>query len=114
MIAVAALVIVSSAAAAPPATVTVTIDKAAFREQSVSAHVGDTIEWINKDIFDHTATAKSGEFKVEVPAGKKARAVLRSAGTLDYYCEYHPNMTAKVVVTVREGSLLTPTRAGRQ
>jgi len=100
-IAVAALVIASSAVAAPPTTVTVSIDKVMFRELSVSAHVGDTIEWINKDVVDHTATAKGGAFKVEVPAGKKARVVLKKAGTFDYYCEYHPNMTAKVVVTAR-------------
>lgn len=100
-IAVAALVIASSAVAAQPATVTVTIDKVTFREPSVSAHVGDTIEWISKDVVDHTATAKVGEFKVEVPAGKKARVVLKKAGTFDYYREYHPDMTAKIVVTAR-------------
>ena len=81
-----------------PVTVTVTIDQVAFREKSVSAHVGDTIEWVNKDIFDHTATAKNGAFNVEVPAGKKARVVLKKAGEIDYFCEYHPNMTAKLVV----------------
>lgn len=82
----------------PPVTVTVTIDQVAFREKSVSARVGDTIEWVNKDIFDHTATAKNGAFNVDVPAGKKARVVLKKAGEIDYFCEYHPNMTAKVVV----------------
>lgn len=80
---------------------TVTIDQVAFREKSVSVRLGDTIEWINKDVVDHTATATRGEFKVAVPAGKKARVVLKNAGTFDYYCEYHPNMTAKVAVTVR-------------
>ena len=83
----------------PPVTVTVTIDQVAFREKSVSAHVGDTIEWVNKDIFDHTATAKNKAFSVDVPAGKKARVVLKKAGEIDYYCEYHPNMTARIVVT---------------
>ena len=82
-----------------PATVTVTIDQVAFREKAVKARVGDTIEWVNKDIFDHTATATHGEFNVEVPAGKKARVVLKKAGEFDYFCEYHPNMTAKIVVT---------------
>jgi plastocyanin len=82
----------------PPVTVTVTIDQVAFREKSVTARVGDPIEWVNKDIFDHTATAKNGAFNVDVPAGKKARVVLKNAGEIDYFCEYHPNMTAKVVV----------------
>ena len=82
----------------PPVTVTVTIDQVAFREKSVSAHVGDTIEWVNKDIFDHTATAKNRAFNVDIPAGKKARIVLKKTGEIDYFCEYHPNMTARVVV----------------
>ena len=99
LIAAAALVIGLSAVAAPPTTVTVVIDQVAFRETSVSAHVGDTIEWINKDVVDHTATAKSGAFNVVIPAGKKARVTLKQAGEVQYYCEYHPNMTAKVVVT---------------
>ena len=62
------------------------------------AHVGDVIEWTNKDIFDHTATAKNGEFDVVIPAGKKVRVVLKHAGTFDYYCRLHPNMTARVTV----------------
>ncbi len=83
----------------PPVTVTVTIDQVAFREKSVAAHVGDTIEWVNKDIFDHTATAKNEAFNVDVPAGKKARVIMKKAGEIDYFCEYHPNMTARIVVT---------------
>jgi plastocyanin len=82
-----------------PATIRVTIDQAAFRETTVSAHVGDTIDWSNKDIVDHTATAKNGAFNVEIPAGKKARVVLKQTGEVQYYCESHSNMTARVVVT---------------
>jgi plastocyanin len=92
------LLIFASNVLAPPVTVTVTIDQVAFREKSVTARVGDTIEWVNKDIFDHTATAKNGAFNVEVPAGKKARIVLKKAEAIDYFCELHPNMTAKIVV----------------
>lgn len=82
-----------------PVTVKVAIDQVAFKQGSVSAHVGDTIEWTNLDAFDHTATAKNGDFDVEIPAGKKARVVLKKAGEIDYYCQYHPNMIGKIVVT---------------
>jgi plastocyanin len=82
-----------------PATIRVTIDQVAFRETTVTARVGDTIEWTNKDVVDHTATATNGAFNVEIPAGKKARVVLKQTGEVQYYCQYHPNMTAKVVVT---------------
>lgn len=103
------------AVTAPPAVVSVTIDQVAFKESSASAHVGDTIEWTNRDAIDHTATAKKTPgvisakvdtemtpgvfFDLEIPAGKKARVVLKQAGTIEYYCRYHPNMTAKIVVT---------------
>jgi plastocyanin len=101
------LLIFASNLAASPVTVTVTIDQVAYREKSVTARVGDTIEWVNKDIFDHTATAKNGEFNVEVPAGKKARVVLKKAGEIGYFCEYHPNMTAKIVVEKAKESRTT-------
>ena len=35
-----------------------------------SAKVGDTIEWINKDVFAHTATARNGDLDVTMPPKK--------------------------------------------
>ncbi len=63
-----------------------------------SAKVGDTIEWINKDVFAHTATAKNGDFDVMLPPKKSATFVLKKAGTVDYYCRYHPNMKATLKI----------------
>ena len=63
--------------------------------------VGDTIEWINKDIFDHTATSKLGGWDVIVLAGKRARVVIKSPGAFDYFCRYHPNMVGKIVAARR-------------
>jgi len=90
---------ISVAAAPAPKVVQIVIDKATFGDAPSGVFVGDTIEWVNKDIVDHTATAKTGEFNVEIPAGKKARVVLKHTGEIQYSCEYHPNMTAKVIVT---------------
>lgn len=70
--------------------------RARHRADSVGARVGDTIEWVYKDIVYHTATAKNGAFNVDVPAGKKARVVLKKAGDIDYFCEYHPNMSTAI------------------
>jgi len=63
--------------------------------------VGDTIEWINKDPVDHTATDKAGAWEVVIPAGQRARILLRDVGTFEYYCRFHPNMTARFIVTGR-------------
>ena len=81
-----------------PKTVQIVIDKVAFADVKVPLRVGDTIEWINKDVVDHTATAKNKDWDVQVPVGKKARLVLKKAGTIEYFCRYHPNMIGRMVV----------------
>jgi plastocyanin len=59
-----------------------------------AAKVGDTIEWINKDILAHTATARNGDFDVALPPNQTVTFALKKAGTVEYYCRYHPNMKA--------------------
>ena len=76
------------------ATIQITIDNLVFAPAEVSARVGDTIEWINKDVFAHTATARNGDFDVTMPPKKTVTSVLKKAGTVEYYCRYHPNMKA--------------------
>jgi plastocyanin len=88
--------LLSSAIAVPAhaATIQITIDNLVFAPTEVSARVGDTIEWINKDVLAHTATARNGDFDVTTPPKKTVTSVLRKAGTVEYYCRYHPNMKA--------------------
>jgi len=40
-------------------------------------HVNDIVEWVNADIFQHTATAADGSFDVDLPAGAKGRTILK-------------------------------------
>jgi plastocyanin len=79
-------------------TVSIVIDGAVFAPDVVTAQVGDTVSWTNKDIVDHTATATHDEWQVLVKAGKSATLVLKKAGSFDYYCEFHPTMTGRLVV----------------
>jgi plastocyanin len=81
------------------ATVEVTIDKLAYLPAEVAAKVGDTVEWINKDPFAHTATAKNGEWDVMIGPKKIVRLVLKKAGVVDYYCKFHPNMKARIAIS---------------
>jgi plastocyanin len=81
------------------APIEITINGAAFAVGDVTAHVGDTVTWTNKDVVDHTATARNGDWRVVIEAGKAASVVMKKAGVVDYYCEYHPNMTGRVTVT---------------
>jgi plastocyanin len=64
----------------------------------VSAKVGDTIEWVNKDVLAHTATATGGDFDVMLPPKKTGTLLLKKAGSFDYYCRFHPNMKATLKI----------------
>jgi plastocyanin len=84
---------------APAATIQVTIDKLAFVPAEVTAKVGDTVEWVNKDILAHTATATNGDWNVAIAPKQTARLVVKKPVKVDYFCKYHPNMKGRVVVT---------------
>ena len=80
------------------ATVQITMENLEIAPAVVSAKVGDTVEWINKDFVVHTATARNGDFDVNLPPKKTGSVVVKKAGTVDYYCRYHPNMKATLNV----------------
>ena len=88
----------SVSATAPAKVYQIVIDKVAFEDAPTGIKVGDTIEWFNKDIVDHTSTAKNGAWDVTIPKQKKVRVVLTKAGIVDYYCRFHPNMTGQIVI----------------
>ena len=74
------------------------IEKLAFTPPEVSAHIGDTIQWVNADFVAHTATARNGAWDVMIPPNATKSIVLKADGTVDYYCKFHPNMTGQVMV----------------
>ena len=76
----------------------ITMENLVIAPAEVSAKVGDTIEWVNKDILAHTATARNGDWDVTMPPKKTVTLVLKKAGTVEYYCRYHPNMKATLTV----------------
>lgn len=78
-------------------TLRIMIDKMAFSPLEIEAKAGDTIEWINNDVFAHTATVKGG-FEVMLPPRKSGSVVVEKAGTVDYYCRFHPNMKGRIKV----------------
>jgi plastocyanin len=76
------------------ATMEIVMENLVISPAEASVKVGDTIEWINKDVFAHTATARNGDFDVTIPPNKTVTSILRKAGTVEYYCRFHPNMKA--------------------
>jgi len=94
-----AITAMAATASADAAVVHVAASGIAFLPATVTAHVGDVVEWTNQDFVAHTATARKGEWDVNLPVGKTGRATLKKAGTIEYYCRVHPNMTGKIEVT---------------
>lgn len=95
---VAALLLGAMAVQAHAATLQIVMENLVISPAEASAKVGDTIEWINKDIFAHTATARNGDFDVTIPPNRTVTSVLKKAGTVEYFCRFHPNM--KAVLTI--------------
>lgn len=81
------------------ATHTIIMDKVKFGAVPAGLRVGDTVVWDNRDLVPHTATARDGSFDVVIAPGHSAKTVLRKAGTIAFYCRYHPDMTGRLVVS---------------
>ena len=80
------------------ATITITMENMVISPAEATAKVGDTLELVNKDVLAHTATAKNGDFDVMMPPKQTETYVLKKAGTVDYYCRFHPNMKATIKI----------------
>src|SRR5262252_4368031 len=93
-----ALAFLAMAAPAGAATITIVMQNLVIAPAEVSAKVGDTIEWVNKDVVAHTATAPDGDFDVMLAPNKSGTFVVQKAGTFPYYCRFHPNMKATLTV----------------
>ncbi|NLF12044.1 MAG: cupredoxin family copper-binding protein [Anaerolineaceae bacterium] len=75
-----------------------------YDPQDLTVQVGDTVTWTNNDDVAHTVTAGTpdspmGEFDSgELQPGDTFSYTFDQAGTFDYFCTLHPDMTASVTV----------------
>jgi plastocyanin len=84
-------------AAAAPATHRIVIDKMKFGPVPANIHVGDTILWVNHDMFRHTATATDRSFDVDLPPSSSRPMIVGRAGTISFYCRFHPGMKGSIL-----------------
>jgi len=76
------------------------IEGFAFAPGTIEIKVGTTITWTNNDSAPHTVTANDRSFESgRLEQGQTFSFTFDTAGTFEYFCEYHPGMTATVVVT---------------
>src|SRR4051812_12515799 len=92
-----------NAAAADASTAPIAVDIAdfAFAPKAIKAKVGQTITFTNKDSAPHTATATEGA-KFDSGAldqGKSFSYTAKKAGTIQFVCSFHPNMTGTITVS---------------
>ena len=81
--------------APPPVTHTVTIESMRFSPAALTVRPGDTVVWVNKDLFPHTATSAAGGFDSrEIAAGQSWSFRPGKTGEFPYVCTFHPPMTA--------------------
>jgi plastocyanin len=73
----------------------------AFAPKQIKAKVGQTITFTNKDSAPHTATATDGaKFDSgQLDQGKSFSYTAKKAGTIQFVCSFHPNMTGTITVS---------------
>ena len=98
LVAVALVLLPTSVAPAAPGVHTVVIDKMKFGPVPAGVRSGDTIIWVNRDMFRHTATARDKSFNVDLPPKTSRKTVIKRSGTIVFYCVYHPGMKGMLTV----------------
>ena len=90
---------ISRPAQQKPDTIEVKIDNFSFGPGTLTAPVGTTVTWANRDDIPHTVVSTDGAFKSKVlDTDEKFSFTFSKAGTYPYFCSIHPKMTGKVVV----------------
>jgi hypothetical protein len=81
------------------ADASVTIAGFAFSPNTATISAGDSVTWTNTDDISHNATAVDNAWASgTIGAGASTSVTFDTAGTFDYRCTIHPDMTGTVVV----------------
>jgi plastocyanin len=87
-------------AAASAQSVAVEIKDFAFNPPEITVPVGGSVTWTNDDGTPHTATGLDREVLQSGPIapGESFTQTFDTAGTFDYFCEFHANMKGTIIV----------------
>ncbi len=78
---------------------TVTIEGNVFQPNDLTVARGDTVVWVNRDYYPHTATDTEGGFDSgTIPANGSWEFTVEASGELRYFCTLHPTMKATLRV----------------
>lgn len=72
-----------------------------FSPDKLRVRAGDRITWSNRDIAPHTATANDESWDTgEIKKGETKSMRVTSGMSGGYFCRFHPQMTAELVIIV--------------
>jgi plastocyanin len=83
----------------------------AFSPNPINVKVGGTVTWTNKDSQAHTVVSGTGStdpnkgkvfdsgLTTLIQPSKTFSHTFTTAGTIPYFCEIHPTMVGKIIVT---------------
>jgi plastocyanin len=81
-----------------PATHTIVMEGTSFKPARLTITLGDSVTWVNKDFFPHTATAADAFDSGIIAAGSSWTHTPRTRGAFDYVCTLHPTMRGALQV----------------
>jgi len=103
----------SSAAAQSQHPTEVIIKNFQYQPAQLNVKPGDTVEFKNEDIYDHTVTADDGSFDSGlIEGGHSWKLTVTKPGTIAYHCTPHPNMKAQLVTASGPGPQPAGSRKG--
>jgi plastocyanin len=81
-------------------TLAVEVKDFAFNPPEITVPVGGSVTWTNQDTAPHTATGLDREALQSgaIESGQSFTQAFETAGTIEYFCEFHPNMKGSIVV----------------
>jgi plastocyanin len=93
----------SATSAAPAAKAAVTIKGFAFSPATLEITKGTTVTFTNNDGTTHTVTSganrtKDGKFDKQLSGSTEDSITFDTAGTFEYFCNFHSSMKGTVVV----------------
>jgi plastocyanin len=78
---------------------TITIEGVQYVPAEMTVRRGDTVVWVNKDPFPHTATADDKAFNSgSIDVNGSWKLVATKTGVHTYGCNFHPTMKGKLTV----------------
>ncbi len=102
-------------ASQPAAPNSVNIQNFEFSPNVLTVPAGTKVTWKNLDGATHTATSRQGAFNTgNLSRNQEGAVTFDKEGSFDYFCQIHPSMEGRIIVSGGQGQSDKVTRFGAQ